>query len=111
MIPFALVTALIMAAPQANTLVQPRKNYSACLNKFQKSSLREKMDPAAFSTAIKTACPDEATALKKVLVSYDVAMGGKRSEAEANADLDLESYTSNIEESYKAYFESGSTPD
>jgi hypothetical protein len=111
MIPFALVIAFALAAPQANSLLQPRKNYVACLTKFQKSSLREKMEPAAFTTAVKTACPVESGTLKKALVDYDVAMGVKRAEANSNAQFDLEGYTSNMEESYKDYFESGARPD
>lgn len=105
MISLAVAVAMGAAAPNPGAITQPRKNYAACLNKFSKTNLADKVEPAAFSAALKTACVPEAAALKKALIDYDVAMGTKRAAAEENAALDLEGYTQNIEESYKEHFQ------
>lgn len=99
MILFASFAAMMMA-PNAASIDAPRKAYVACLRAFQTTSLAAKMPPAAFSAALKTACPAEAERLTQALVAFDVGMGARRAKALANAAIDLESYVVNAEESY-----------
>ena len=96
-----VVLMLALAGPSPQSIDQPRKNYSACLKRFETKSLGEKMTPDAYSAAIKTACPAEAAAFTKALVTYDVAMGTKRAKAEANAAIDLADYVLTSEERYR----------
>jgi len=93
---------LALAAPNPQSINQPRKNYAACIKLFEKKSLTEKMAADAFSGAIKAACPGEAAALTKALVDYDVAMGTKRASATASAATDLADYVLTSEERYRA---------
>jgi hypothetical protein len=104
MISLALVTAMTLAAAQADPTVLPRKTFASCLSAFKKNGIKEKVEPAAFSASAKTACEAEAAALKKALVSLDMSRGGKRAEAESNADFDIRGYRENMEESYKDHF-------
>lgn len=101
MISLALATAMSLAAAQADPTVQPRKSFASCLSNFKKGSLQQKMEAAAFSAAVKTACQTEAASLRQALVTLDMKRGGKRAEAEANADFDLQGYRENMDESYR----------
>ena len=92
---------LALAAPNPRALDAPRKAYSACIKEFETSSRKAKLDPAAYSTAIKGACQSEATALAKALVDFDVAMGSKRATASANAQSDVADYVLTSEERYR----------
>ena len=96
-----VVMMLALAAPNPRTLDAPRKTYAACIKGFESSSLKAKMDAAAYSTAVKGACSVEAAALAKALVSYDVAMGGKRATANANAQSDVADYVLTSDERYR----------
>ncbi|MCY7339764.1 MAG: hypothetical protein LH465_07435 [Sphingomonas bacterium] len=96
-----VVMMLALAGPNPRTLDAPRKTYSACIKGFETSSLKAKLDAAAYSTAVKGACQPEAAALAKALVNYDVAMGGKRAAANANAQSDVADYVLTSEERYR----------
>lgn len=92
---------LAMAAPNPSMLNAPRKTYSACIKQFEDKSVAAKMELAAYTTALKGACSVEAAALAKALIDYDVAMGGKRSSAAANAESDIADYRLTSEERYR----------
>ena len=91
--------AMMMAAPP----VAPGRERNAlgqCLAKFIHDKLTDKMEAAAFKTAAKTACAAEATAFRTAWVSFDVAMRTPRSDAEQNADSQIEDYLQNTTDSY-----------
>lgn len=92
---------LALAAPNPRALDAPRKAYSVCIKGFETSSLKAKIDPAAYSTAVKGACQAEAAALARALVDFDVAMGSKRATASANAQSDVADYVLTSEERYR----------
>lgn len=98
-----LVTLMMiaLAAPNPSSLAAPRKAYAACLKEFENKSMAAKMDAAAYSAALKGACPAEATALAKALTDYDVAMGSKRAAAAATAESDLADYRLTSEERFR----------
>lgn len=101
MISLALVTAMSLAAAQADPTIQPRKTFASCLSGFKKKSLEQKMEPSAFSAAVKSACEAEAERLRQALIALDMKRGGSRAEAASNADFDLQGYRENMDESYK----------
>ena len=98
-----VVMALAMAAPNPQSIAAPRKAYAACLKKFEAAAIESKMAAAAYSTAVKTACPAEADAMTKALIAYDVAMGNKRAAATANAANDVADYVLTSEERFKEW--------
>ncbi len=92
---------LALAGPGPQTIAQPRKAYSACIKRFETSSIAAKMDAAAYAVAVKTACPAEAAAFTNALVAYDVGMGTKRATATSNAAIDLADYRATSEERFR----------
>ena len=96
-----LVVALALAAPNPGSIDAPRKAYAGCIKTFESNQLKAKVDPTAYETAVKTACPSEAAAFTSALVAYDVAMGTKRAAATANAARDLEDYQLTSVERYR----------
>ena len=92
---------LALAAPNPGKLDAPRKAYQACLKSFETKSLGDKLDAAAYSTAIKGACTAEADALTRALTDYDVAMGSKRAAAAATAASDVADYVLTSEERFR----------
>jgi len=97
-----LVTMLLaLAAPDPRTLDRPRKAYASCIKGFESKSLAAKMEPAAYSTAVKGACPAEAAELARALIAFDIAMGTKRAAAIANAATDVGDYPLTSDERYR----------
>jgi hypothetical protein len=97
-----LAAAMLMAgnaaAPAAPS--QERRAFGQCLAKFVHDKLETKMDAAAFKTAAKAACATQQAAFRTAWVTYDVAMRSKRSDAEENADSQIEDYLQNSADSY-----------
>ena len=96
-----LALALAMAPPSPTSIDAPRHAFAACLKTFETQSRVAKIDPAAYATAVKTACPAEAAALMKALITFDVAMGTKRPTATSNAQRDIDDYQLTSEERYR----------
>ena len=96
-----LAVALALWAPNPGSIDAPRHAYASCLKSFESKNLAQKTDVAAYSTAVKTACPAEAAALRDALVRFDVAMGTKRASATSNAERDLDDYRLTSEERYR----------
>ncbi len=96
-----LVLAFALATPSPTSIDAPRHAYAACLKAFENQSRVAKVDPAAYATAVKAACPSEAAALMKALVMFDVAMGTKRPTATSNAQRDIDDYQLTSEERYR----------
>ena len=95
------VLALALAAPNPTSIDAPRRAFAACLKSFETNQMSAKVDAAAYSNAVKAACPGEAQALSDALVKYDVAMGTKRASAQANAQRDVDDYRLTSEERYR----------
>jgi len=66
-----------------------------------RDQLTAKVDPAAYETAVKSACAAEANALSQALIRYDVAMGTKRATALSNAERDVDDYRLTSVERYR----------
>ena len=98
------LAAMALAAPNPKAIDAPRHAYAACIKSFESNQLKAKVDPAAYETAVKAACPSEAAAFTAALVSYDVAMGTKRASAVSNAARDLEDYQLTSLDRYKDLF-------
>ena len=98
---FTFVLALALAAPNPTSIDAPRRAFAACLKTFESTQLRAKIDAAAYASAVKSACTNEAQALADALVKFDVAMGTKRANAVANAERDLDDYRLTSEERYR----------
>ena len=105
-----VVMMLALAAPNPRTLDTPRKAYQACLKSFETKSMEAKMDAAAYSGALKSACTAEAAALTKALTDYDVAMGTKRAAAAATAASDVADYMLTSEERFRDMMTPASKP-
>ena len=93
--------ALAIAAPNPRTLDAPRKAYSACIRQFEATSRAAKMEPAAYSIAVKNACPAQAAELTRALIAFDIAMGTKRAAAASNAAIDVGDYLVTSDERYR----------
>ena len=94
------LAALLAAAPAAGPPGQPRKAYSACLMKFEKTKAGEKLTAEQFVAAAKAACAAQEAAFKKSLVDYDVRSGMKRADAEEGAQLQVEDYLANTADTF-----------
>ena len=103
-----LLISLAIAAPNPRTLDAPRKAYSACIRQFETTSRAAKMAPAAYSIAIKGACPAQAAALTRALIEFDITMGSKRATAASNAAIDVGDYLGNSDERYRDIVEASS---
>jgi hypothetical protein len=101
----ALVVALGMSGAglqgNANATVLPRKNFGMCLNKVVEQKANDKLAEDAFKTAAKAACAKEETSFRTAWVSYEVSMKTKRTDAEQNAESQIDDYLSNAIETYK----------
>lgn len=95
------VLALALAAPNPSSIEAPRNAFRTCLKTFETNQMQAKIDAAAYATAVKGACSTEAQALTDALVRYDVAMGTKRANAQANAARDVDDYRLTSEERYR----------
>ena len=105
MISITLVTALAVAAapPVGGPSGQPRKAYSACLQKLIKDRTDAKLNTATFTSEAKSGCAAQEAAFRKSLIDYDVATGLKRADAEEGAGLQVEEYLANAADTYSTY--------
>ncbi|MEO5810324.1 MAG: hypothetical protein ABIR51_09775 [Sphingomicrobium sp.] len=97
-----LVLLLAMAgAPSAASINAPRRAFSQCIKAFETDSLAKKIPAANYAAAVKGSCTAEATSLRNALIAFDVAMGTKRSAANANAQTDLDDYYATSNDRYQ----------
>ncbi|QNN64493.1 hypothetical protein H9L12_09215 [Sphingomonas rhizophila] len=96
---FAMM-ALVMGANPA-TINKPRQDFAACIRAFETKSREGQMSAADYESGVKAACSTEAAALTKALIAYDMAMGGKRANAVANAASDVDDYRITSVERYR----------
>lgn len=100
MISVALATLLLTAAP--NNAAESREAYARCLKDFMRSSLEQKMEAAAFDTALAGACQDKQALFKTTMVNADVAMGMKRPASEKAIAEQIADYVAMAKEDYRA---------
>ena len=99
----AFVVALGMAGAGlqgASSTVLPRKNFGMCLNKAVEKMMSDKLAADAFKTAAKAACANEANTFRTAWISYEVSMKTKRTDAEQNANAQIDDYLQNAAETY-----------
>ena len=99
MISFLIGSALGLTAMQAGIDV-PRKTFVACLRQAFETALTQRVatgDYGAF--AIKT-CDSEANILKSGLVGFDVKNGIRRTQASADAAVQIDDYIAMWTEKY-----------
>jgi hypothetical protein len=106
----AVLAMLVMAPPSADVINRARLDYTRCLRATMKTSLKEKIDVAAFEAAVVPACAAKAQVLRTAIVAADTAAGIKRTAAEENASADLEDILLNTRESYADYLTSNTLP-
>jgi hypothetical protein len=97
----ALLATMLLAAPSPDGVAAARREYSSCLSAFMKTALKEKMEPAAFDSAVATACTPKEQAFRASSVSFDVAVGTKRAAAEETATMDVQDMLANVKELYR----------
>jgi hypothetical protein len=95
------VIALALAGPNPAAIDAPRHAFQACLKTFENNQRQAKVAADAYSTAVKSACSNEAQALTDALVKFDTAMGTKRPTALSNAARDVDDYRLTSEERYR----------
>ena len=104
------VLALMLFYASSNATAENREAYARCLKDFVRASAEKKLEPAAFDTAIMSACKDKEMLLKSALTSADLAMGLKRAASERSTSEQISDYLSMAKEDYKADFETASKP-
>ena len=110
MISSAIALIMVMTAAAPDATPSARKAYSACLEKFMVKGLDEKMEPAAFDTAVAGACSAEAARLRQAAIDANVAAGRKRADAESMVAGDIEDYQLNTRELFREFKDTGARP-
>lgn len=111
MITSAIAMTLAAAAMQSDAANQARVAYTVCLRSFMRASLRERMDPSAFETAMNDQCTAQATAYRTALVARDQRTGGSRQRAEEDAQIMIDDTKANVMEYYRDYHSTNTIPD
>ena len=96
-----IMMTLALAALSPRTLDAPRKAFAACLKDYETRSLAANTDAVAFAAGLGAICTAEGDTLARALVAYDIAMGGKRASAAANAASDVADYRLTSDERYR----------
>ena len=110
MISALLALTLVGGAMQNEAANQARRDYSACLQTFMRASLRERMEPGAFETALATQCSTQAGAYRAAMIARDRRTGGSRERAEEDAQGTIDDARANVLEYYRDYYESNTVP-
>ncbi|HEX8258638.1 MAG TPA: hypothetical protein VF589_13480 [Allosphingosinicella sp.] len=98
----ALVSALLVSAAAQGQSGSPLKAYANCLNDVVRSKLEQATDPAAFETALASACPAEAAAYRGALVRKEMEFGTSREEADKFAADEVSAYLVDMKKLYQS---------
>ena len=101
MTPFAIGVGLGLALLQAS-IAGPRESFSECLTQAGKQALAQKVAPDQYSAFAAQQCAAQGASFKSALVAFDVKNGVKRSQATADAQLQLDDYIAMSAEKYEA---------
>ena len=116
MISHVLVFVLMAAAPPSGLqakqaqLVQARQGYSGCLGTLLRSNLKEKVEPAAFTTALGNSCKTEESTFRNASIATDISMGTSRTSAEQSASFEISDMVENTKQRYSDYYDSKTEP-
>lgn len=111
MISTMLAMTLAATAAQADPVNDARRAYSDCMRGFMRTSLQQRMEPAAFETALNAQCTERAAAYREALIRRDARNGGGRARAEQDAEMTIEDTKANTLEYYRDYYENEQVPD
>lgn len=100
MISQVLLIALLASA-QGN-LASARTSYSKCLGSFTRAQVKEKVEEAAFTAKIATACKTEEAAFRSASISTDMSAKIARATAERNATEEIGYIHENAIETFKS---------
>lgn len=100
MISIAFVSMLAASAGSPSS--ESREGYARCLKDFMRASLEQKMEVAAFDTAVANACRDKQALFKTALVNADLALGMKRAASEKAIGEQIADYIAMAKEDYRA---------
>ena len=101
MISFFLAGAIAMTALQASIDI-PRKNFSACLSSALTAATTQKVPVADYRAFVATTCEAQAGILRNGLIGFDVKNGIKRTQATADAQVQIDDYFAMSAEGYEA---------
>ncbi len=101
MISLLVAGAVGLTALQAGIDV-PRKNFSSCLSAAYTDALAKKVEVDAYGAFITAACSAQADALRNGLIAFDVKNGIKRTQAAADAQVQIDDYLAMSGENYEA---------
>lgn len=99
MISTFLAVSLMAAAPMP--AAPQRQQFSSCLRAFMNAKLEERMEAAAFETALAAACRDQEAAYKTAYIGAAIRAGDSRSVAERDANLEAEDLRTNFLSIYR----------
>lgn len=99
MISSALATLVLLAAPAGTA--QARESYARCLKDLVRTSVEQKVDTAAFETALATGCKDKEAAFKNANIAADVALGLKRTASEKAMAEEIADYRAMAKEDHQ----------
>lgn len=99
MISQVLLVALLASA-QGN-LASARTSYSRCLGSFTRAQVKERVEEAAFTAKLATACKTEEATFRAASIATDVAAKIARATAERNATEEIGYIHENAVETFK----------
>ena len=99
MISTFLAVSLMAAAPMP--AAPQRQQFSSCLRALMNSKLEERMEAAAFETALAAACREQEAAYKAAYIAAAIRAGDSRSVAERDANLEAEDLRTNFLSIYR----------
>ena len=111
MSPFAIGVVAGLAFLQAS-IAAPRQGFIDCLKKASLQAKAQRVAPDQYSAFAMQQCAAAGDSFKSALVAFDVKNGVKRSQAAADAQLQLDDYLSMSAEKYgyKPKDDAGPTP-
>ena len=100
MISFLIGGAIGLTALQAG-IDTPRKNFVACLRTAHDAALTEKVAVPDYGAFIMKACDSQSNSLKAALVGFDVKNGIRRTQASADAQVQVDDYVAMSTEKFE----------
>ena len=101
MISLLVAGAIGITALQAGIDI-PRKNFSACLSSALTAATTQKVAVADYRAFVATTCQAQAGILRNGLIGFDVKNGIKRTQATADAQVQIDDYFAMSAEGYEA---------
>ena len=101
MISLLVASAIGLTAMQAGIDV-PRKNLGTCLSSALDAAMAQKVAVADYGAFVVKTCEAQANSLKSGLVGFDVKNGIKRTQAAADAQVQIDEYFAMAAERYES---------